>query len=129
LPDSNYQETLLEQAAISHKKYIQPGTGGSILASYEAEIHKIVVQDQANSSQDPISKITRAKWTGDVAQAAECLFYKCEALSSNTHPTKKEGGDTKEGTEEERRKQGELGTWLRGLSSNSSVGWRGMDKG
>jgi hypothetical protein len=25
----------------------------------------------------PISKITRAKWTGGVAQAAECLLCKC----------------------------------------------------
>jgi hypothetical protein len=29
----------------------------------------------------PISKITTAKWTGGVAQAAEHLLCKCEALS------------------------------------------------
>jgi hypothetical protein len=39
----------------------------------------------ANSSRDPISKITRPKWTQDV----EHLLYKCEALSSNSTPTKK----------------------------------------
>jgi hypothetical protein len=25
----------------------------------------------------------KAKWTGEVAQAVECLFCKCKALSSN----------------------------------------------
>jgi hypothetical protein len=34
------------------------------------------------SLRDPISKITRAKWTGSVAQAVEHLLCKCEALSS-----------------------------------------------
>jgi hypothetical protein len=43
---------------------------------------------QANSSRDPISKITRAKWTGGMAQVVECLLFKTllwkhEALSSN----------------------------------------------
>jgi hypothetical protein len=38
----------------------------------------------------PISKITRAKGTGDVSQAAEHLLCKCEALSSNPVPPKKE---------------------------------------
>jgi hypothetical protein len=33
-------------------------------------------QAQANSSQDLISKITRAKWTGDVAQMVEHLLCK-----------------------------------------------------
>jgi hypothetical protein len=28
--------------------------------------------------QDPISTITRAKWTEGVAQVVECLFYKYE---------------------------------------------------
>jgi hypothetical protein len=27
--------------------------------------------------------MTRAKWTGGMAQVAEHLFFKCEALSSN----------------------------------------------
>jgi hypothetical protein len=34
-----------------------------------------------------MSKITKAKWTGGVAQALGSLPHKCEALSSN--PTKK----------------------------------------
>jgi hypothetical protein len=43
---------------------------------------------QANSLQDPISKITKAKWTGGVAQAVESLIYKCQALTSIPSPTK-----------------------------------------
>jgi hypothetical protein len=39
--------------------------------------------------ETPISKITRAKWTGGVAQAAEDLFCKREGLSSNPSQTKK----------------------------------------
>jgi hypothetical protein len=44
---------------------------------------------EVNSLQDPISKITTAKWTGVVVQAVECLICKHEALSSNPHLTKK----------------------------------------
>jgi hypothetical protein len=46
---------------------------------------------QANSLGDetPISKITRAKWTGSVAQVVEKLLCKHEALSSNSSLTKK----------------------------------------
>jgi hypothetical protein len=39
--------------------------------------------------RDPILKITRAKWTGGVAQAVEHLLCKCKALSSNLSATKK----------------------------------------
>jgi hypothetical protein len=39
--------------------------------------------------EDLISKITGEKWTGGVVQAVECLLCKCEALGSNTSPTKK----------------------------------------
>jgi hypothetical protein len=62
-----------------------------IPATGKAEIERIVVRNQslASSSQDPISKITRAKWTGGVTQAVECLLYKCKALSSNPCPIKK----------------------------------------
>jgi hypothetical protein len=42
-----------------------------------------------NNSQDPVSKITRAKWTGGVAQVLECPLCKCEALSSNRSSEKK----------------------------------------
>jgi hypothetical protein len=44
--------------------------------------------------QDPISKISRAKWTGDIAQAVECLFCKLKALNSNPNSTKKRNGFT-----------------------------------
>jgi hypothetical protein len=37
----------------------------------------------ANGSRDHISKMTRAKWTGGVAQAVECLLCKCKTLTSN----------------------------------------------
>jgi hypothetical protein len=33
-------------------------------------------------------KITTTKWTGGMAQAVEHLLCKCEALGSNTSPTK-----------------------------------------
>jgi hypothetical protein len=36
---------------------------------------------QANSSQDLISKITRAKRTGGLAQVVDCLLCKIETLS------------------------------------------------
>jgi hypothetical protein len=39
--------------------------------------------------ETPTSKITRAKWTGDVTQVVECPLCKLEALSSNPSPTKK----------------------------------------
>jgi hypothetical protein len=38
---------------------------------------------------DPISKITRAKRVGGIAQAVECLPSKHKALSSNPMPQKK----------------------------------------
>jgi hypothetical protein len=42
---------------------------------------------QANNSQHPISKITKAKWT--VAKVVEHLLCNCETLSSNPNPIKK----------------------------------------
>jgi hypothetical protein len=39
--------------------------------------------------ETPISKITRAEWTGNMAQTVECLLCKIEVLSSNPSPTKK----------------------------------------
>jgi hypothetical protein len=52
---------------------------------------RIMVQGQHGQivCETPISKITRAKWTGSVAQVIECLLCKCEALSSNPSLTKK----------------------------------------
>jgi hypothetical protein len=39
--------------------------------------------------ETPPLKITRAKWTGGVAQVVECLIDKHKTLSSNPSPTKK----------------------------------------
>jgi hypothetical protein len=36
------------------------------------------------------------KWTTDVAQAVQCLLWKCKALSSNPSPTKKKKKGEKE---------------------------------
>jgi hypothetical protein len=44
---------------------------------------------QANSSQDLISKIIRAKWIRDMIQTVECLVCKHKVLSSNSSHTKK----------------------------------------
>jgi hypothetical protein len=44
---------------------------------------------RAKISKDPISQISRPKWTGGVTQAIELWLYKHEALSSNPSPTKK----------------------------------------
>jgi hypothetical protein len=45
----------------------------------------------ANSLQDPISKITRTKWTGDVAQAVEHLLCKrSPEFKPPSHQKKKE---------------------------------------
>jgi hypothetical protein len=47
---------------------------------------KVQVSAWANSSQDPVSKIARAKWTGGVAQVVKHLLCKCEVLTSNPSP-------------------------------------------
>jgi hypothetical protein len=67
-----------------------------ILATWEAKTGRIAVQDQLKQSvcETPISRITRAKWTGGLAQAVgcllcKCLLFKCKALSSNPSPIKK----------------------------------------
>jgi hypothetical protein len=54
------------------------------LGSKDLEVHSSRLP-WANSLRDPISKITRAKCTGDLVQA----LCKCEALSSSTIPLKK----------------------------------------
>jgi hypothetical protein len=43
---------------------------------------------QANSSKDPISKITRATWTGGVAQVAELLYVSAKPWVQTPDPTK-----------------------------------------
>jgi hypothetical protein len=58
-----------------------------IFATWQAEIGSITVQGQARQivqETPPISKITTAKQTGRVAQVAECLLCKYEALSSKS---------------------------------------------
>jgi hypothetical protein len=40
--------------------------------------------------ETPISKVTRAKWTGGVVQVVEHLLCKCEALSSKPSPMKRQ---------------------------------------
>jgi hypothetical protein len=59
-----------------------------------SEIGRIVVQAQCAQivCEIPISKITRAKWAGGVAQVVEHLLCKDKALSSNPIPTKKKSG-------------------------------------
>jgi hypothetical protein len=44
---------------------------------WEAEIRRLMVQGQPCKyfGRPPISKITRAKWTGGVAQAVELLHF------------------------------------------------------
>jgi hypothetical protein len=62
-----------------------------ILATWEAEIGRIMVQGQPRQFvRFPISKIMRTKWTGGVTQEVECLLCKHKALSSNSSHTKKE---------------------------------------
>jgi hypothetical protein len=52
-------------------------------------------QFEAHCSRDPISKITRAKCTGGVAQIVENLLCECEALSSNPSLTKQKKKERK----------------------------------
>jgi hypothetical protein len=62
----------------------------SYLGGRDREDHSLKPA-QANSLRDPISKITRAKWTGGAAQVVEHLLCKLEDLSSNPiTPKKKE---------------------------------------
>jgi hypothetical protein len=62
-----------------------------ILATWEVAIRRFHGSRPgwANSSWDPISKITRTKWTGAVAQKVQHMLCKCKVLSSNPSPTKK----------------------------------------
>jgi hypothetical protein len=61
-----------------------------ILATWETETGRILVTGQPRQMvhETPICRITRAKWTGGVTQVVLCLLCKCEALSSNSSPTK-----------------------------------------
>jgi hypothetical protein len=61
------------------------------LAIWAAEIRRITVQGQSGQTvfKTPISKITTAKWMGDLAQAVEFLLCKCEQNPSLTKKKKK----------------------------------------
>jgi hypothetical protein len=50
--------------------------------SYVGSIsRRLTVQPSPDIKQDPISKITRAKWTSGVAPVVERMPNKCKALS------------------------------------------------
>jgi hypothetical protein len=56
-----------------------------------AEIGSIKFRSQPGQIvRGPISKITRAKWTGGMVHVVECLLCKHDVLSSNSSPIKKE---------------------------------------
>jgi hypothetical protein len=64
-----------------------------ILATWEAEIRRITVQSHSKQivHKTPVSKTTRAKWTGGVTQAIEDLFCKhSPEFKSQSHQKKKE---------------------------------------
>jgi hypothetical protein len=68
------------------------GHSGAHLSSQlwpEAYNRRIVVQAHLSKKQDLISKITRAKRSGGMAQVVEHLPSKCETLSSNPSTGKK----------------------------------------
>jgi hypothetical protein len=65
-----------------------------IPATWEAGIGRVMIWGQPQqSSEDPLSKINRAKRTGGVTQAVEHLPCKCKALSSHPRPTKNNDND------------------------------------
>jgi hypothetical protein len=62
----------------------------------ESEIRRVTVVGHPGQIvlETLISKITKAKWTGGVAQEVEHLLCKCGRLSSNPSPQKKSGDVT-----------------------------------
>jgi hypothetical protein len=66
-----------------------------ILATWETEIRMIMVPGQLRQivHKTPLSKITRAKWTADVAQEAKYLLCKHKVLSSNPRPNNNNNKD------------------------------------
>jgi hypothetical protein len=76
------------------KKFMRPPISMEIscawcLAPVIPSTRRITVQVGWQKNQESISKITRAKRTGDMAQEAEPLPSKWEALSSKSSTTKK----------------------------------------
>jgi hypothetical protein len=63
---------------------------------------------QANSFRDCISKITREKRTGGVAQVVKHLLYKHKVLhSSSNHPAPLTDGERERDRDRDRERQGE----------------------
>jgi hypothetical protein len=61
-----------------------------ILATWEAKIRRIMIGGQPRQIlRDPMSKTTRVKWTGGVAQVVERMLFKCQGQSSNPSTKKK----------------------------------------
>jgi hypothetical protein len=81
--------------------------------------------------ETPISKITRAKWTGGMAQAIEHLLCKCEALSSNPSLTKKKKNSCPTSCQERKNKSFQVACMPPGVrefqfiarSGNEQVSW------
>jgi hypothetical protein len=64
---------------------------------YACKTRHLVDLDQEDGSQvqyrkivceNPVTKVTRLKMTGDVVQAVENIFCKCKSLSSRPSPQK-----------------------------------------
>jgi hypothetical protein len=70
----------------------------------------MTVQEGLGKKQDPISKITKAKGAGGMAQAVECLPYKHKALSEIKRDRERERG--KEEGRKKGRKEGREGERL-----------------
>jgi hypothetical protein len=78
------KEAGFEEREVVRRKGSQDSGMPVILAIWEAAIRRIEDRGQhwVNSSQDPISKMTRAKWAGGVAQVVEHLL--CYTKSPHT---------------------------------------------
>jgi hypothetical protein len=89
---SGFSRTLLPQAFVKEEETswvsVVPVCNPSYLGGCDGDDQGSRVA-QANSLRDPISKITRAKWTGSVEQTVERLLCQSKALSSNSNPKKK----------------------------------------
>jgi hypothetical protein len=62
----------------------------SYLGGWDGEDHSSRPVQAKNLWDPHLQKVTRAKWTGDMAQGVEHLLCKCKALSSKPSPTIKE---------------------------------------
>jgi hypothetical protein len=68
-----------------------------IPATWESEIRRIKIRGHPQQivHKTPISKITKAKWTGGMVQGVEHLLCKHKVLSSNSNHTKKKKDDVR----------------------------------